>query len=127
MFFAPGQYDPSTPEGRAVIAHEVAHVAPPTPVRATAGAMPVLNERRKHDDASDGEAEERVAREAEARVFAEESRGDAPEMAAAPAHAQVAAAHQPGKRRIDPHVLEDKVMAILDRLQRTDGERSGHF
>ena len=26
VFFAPGQYDPSTPEGRAVIAHEVAHL-----------------------------------------------------------------------------------------------------
>ncbi len=128
VFFAPGQYDPSTPEGRAVIAHEVAHVAPPSHAGAGAGAaaMPVLNERRRRDGASDGEAEERVARQAEARVFAEESRGGAPEMAASPVAASAPAARAAPKR-IDPHVLEDKVLAILERLQRTEGERSGSF
>ena len=126
VFFAPGQYDPSTPEGRAVIAHEVAHVAPPSHAGAGAAAMPVLNERRRRDGASDGEAEERVARQAEARVFAEESRGGAPEMAASPVAANAPAARAAAKR-IDPHVLESKVLAILERMQRTEGERSGSF
>ncbi len=127
VFFAPGQYDPSTTEGRAVIAHEVAHVAPPTHARGLPGAaaMPVLNERGRNDDSSDGEAAERVARDAEARVFAQESQGAAPALASSPAAA--AAAQVPAKRApIDPHVLEDKVLALLERMQRTEGERSGH-
>ena len=128
VFFAPGQYDPSTAEGRAVIAHEVAHVAPPTTIATSPGAaaMPVLNERRRRDDPSDGEADERVAREAEARVFAQESQEAAPQMASAPAPSQAPPGRKPAQR-IDPHVLEDKVMAILERLQRTEGERAGHF
>jgi hypothetical protein len=127
LFFAPGQYDPSTPEGRAVIAHEVAHVAPPSHTPASGASMPILNERRRQEDPSDGEAAERVAREAEARVFAQESQGAAPELAPAPLAAASVRPPQSQRARIDPQVLEDKVMAILERAQRTDGERSGRF
>ena len=88
--------------------------------------MPVLNERKRRDDASDGESEERVAREAEARVFAQESRGEAPELAAAPVVPH-RPNDKPGHARIDPQVLEDKVLAILERMQRTESERSGQF
>ena len=128
IFFAPGQYDPTTTQGRAVIAHEVAHVAPPSaPGAAGAAAMPVLNERSRRGDGSDGESEERVARDAEALVFAKESRGAAPELAASPSAVSAQQQRTPSRAGMDPHVLEDKVMAILERLQRTEGERSGQF
>ncbi len=126
VFFAPGQYDPTTPEGRAVIAHELAHVAPPNAQQTQSGSMPILNERRRRDDASDGEAAERVAREAEARVFAQESQSSPPELAASP-QAPPPATPKPPRQRMDPNVLENKVMAILERMQRTDGERSGRL
>ena len=89
--------------------------------------MPVLNERSRRGDSSDGESEERVARDAEARVFAQESRGAAPELAASPAAVPAPQQRTPPRTGMDPHALEDKVMAILERLQRTEGERSGQF
>lgn len=124
VFFAAGAYDPSTPEGRAVIAHEVAHVAPPqTPALAT----PVLNERRRREDASADEAHERAARSVEARVFAEESQGVAPQLQDAPQPVDPKSAAKPARKPIDPHVLEAKVLAILAKADRTEAERSGRF
>lgn len=139
IYFGTGQFDPSSAEGRAVIAHEVAHVAPPDFAIGLGGAgpggagAPVLNERKRHgtladEDSSDGEATERTARAAEARVFAEESSGPPAELAVA-ADADGAATGASGRSRaarIEPHVLEGKVMALLARMQRTDAERSGH-
>lgn len=133
VFFGASEYDPSTPEGRAVIAHEVAHVAPPTFSAATGAGAPALNERKKRPeqdfavDHSDGEAEERVARDVEARVFAEESSRTAPEMPSAPASAASGPAAGKKQEPIDPQVLENKVMALLNRMQRSDMERSGQF
>lgn len=126
VFFAPGQFDPSTPEGRAVIAHEVAHVAPPgfAGARMQQTATPVLNERRRREDAGEDEAGERAARQVEAFVFAQEEDGAATSATGGPVAQPV---EQPGatKPRIDPQVLEAKVVAILERLQRTEDERSG--
>ena len=131
VFFGAGQYDPATAEGRAVIAHEVAHVAPPSGPPGAGGATaaahgPALNERRRGRDASDGEAEERAARQAEARVFAEESTPTAADLPVAP-QPSAQAPSRPARGRVDPHALEAKVMAILARLQRTESERAGQF
>ena len=52
VFFGRGEFDPATRTGRAVIAHEVAHIAPPTgpaglPDSFSSGmGSPVLNERK---------------------------------------------------------------------------------
>ncbi len=129
VFFAPGQYDPSTPEGRAVIAHEVAHVAPPIspPAGVHSGGAPLWNEPRRRDGDQHSEAEERRARQAEAFVFAQERQGSAPAMAQTSISPATQAARLEKQHRLDPRALEDKVMAILKRQLQADRERSGQF
>ena len=76
IFFGRGEFDPASREGRAVIAHEIAHIAPPsavTPSSYSAGSAAVINERKTGDEDSAGEeAHEERAREAEAMVYAQE-------------------------------------------------------
>jgi hypothetical protein len=142
IFFGQGEFDPHSRSGMAVLAHELAHVAPPDMPEATPGynsampssfqssmAAPVLNERKRGDeDAAGSEAHERQAREAERRVYAAEDRGAAPSMATAPAAAAAGGAAK-GKEqgKIDPQVLEAKVLSLLAKWERSEVERKGEF
>lgn len=135
IFFGRGEFDPGSREGRAVIAHEVAHVAPPTglsgpggiPSNFSAGmGSPVLNERKSGDDsAADEELHEQSAREAEAMVYAqEEENAPAPTLAERGMPAGSKQLDSPANE-ISPYVLEDKVMGILRKMDRQDAERRG--
>lgn len=138
VFFGQGEFDPHTRGGLAVLAHELAHVAPPdSAAGGFAPAMsagmpssfqgPVLNERKTGDeDAAGAEAHERQAREAERRVFAQEDSGGSPAMAASPGGGAVKSeADAKHERKIDPAALEAKVMQLLQKWERGEAERTG--
>lgn len=140
IYFAQGQFDPHTRGGLAVLAHELAHVAPPdaqadgvAPAMGgsipTSSAGPLLNERKRGDEDLAGvEAHERQAREAEARVFAQEDVGAAPQMAAQPGAAATPSGGGDGAaaaKEIPAALLEAKVMQLLAKWERTESERSG--
>ncbi len=149
IFFGQGEFDPNSRSGRAVIAHEVAHIAPPDAAPAGDGGFsagpaampsnfgsmsssfgaPVLNERKRGDeDAAGSEAHERRARAAEARVYAEEDGAASPSLPSAPAGEGHASAPADGAHaKMDPHKLEAKVLQILGKWERTEVERSGAF
>ena len=132
IFFGRGEFDPSSRVGRAVIAHEVAHVAPPSvaglPSSFGVGATtPVLNERKRGDeDAAESEAHEEQARDAEAMVYAQEDEGGGGAALNPPAiQDQKPAA--PAPRPIDETQLEAAVLGIIRKLERSDAERRGRF
>jgi hypothetical protein len=147
IFFGQGEFDPSSRSGRAVIAHELAHVAPPDlsggnapslggsiPTSFGGGSLggmgaPLLNERKRGDeDAAGSEAHERQAREAERRVYAEEDGGQgSAQMASGPMEAGGEGGHGGEPAKMDPHALEAKVLAIIGKWERTEIERSGAF
>lgn len=135
IFFGRGEFDPSSREGRAVIAHEVAHVAPPTmgpggtmPMNFDAGmGAPVLSQKRGDEDGAEEELHEAGAREAEAMAYAmEDENAPAPTMAERGLPPGASPVESPASE-LSPYVLEDKVMSILRRLERTDMERRGRF
>lgn len=131
VFFGRGEYDPSTRVGRAVLAHEVAHIAPPSSVPSGgvptgyAGGAPVLNERRRGDDDAAGEERhEQVAREAEGMIYAQEDSGGGPAPTTIEAPAQIQEASSPAPE-VNIYALEAKVMGILSKIERTEVERRG--
>ncbi len=131
IFFARGEFDPSSRGGRAVIAHEVAHIAPPAAVGAgipSSFGGPVLNERKRGDeDAAEDEAHEQSARSAEAMVYAQEDdAGASPMMAGGTMGADQPVAESP-QQAIDESKLEAMVYGILRKLDRTETERRGRF
>ncbi len=138
IFFGRGEFDPSTRSGRAVIAHEVAHVAPPTGLSGPASApanfsagmgAPVLSERKRGDeDAAEDELHEQSAREAEAMVYAqEEENAPAPTLAERGGMPAGSKQLESPSSEISPYALEDKVMGILRKMETADKERRGRF
>lgn len=140
VFFGRGEFDPSSRTGLAVLAHELAHVAPPDSspggfapamgggMPSSFGGGPVLNERKRGDeDAAGEEAHERQAREAERRVFAVEDGGSAPALQATPTTSGSVKTEQDAKEdlKIDPVALEAKVMQIIGKWERQEKERGG--
>ena len=137
IYFGRGEFDPSSRSGRAVLAHELAHVAPPGAADiGAAGASfpgaigsfgaPILNERRQgDDDPAREEAHERQARETEGRVYALDDQAAAPQLAAAPGGHGAAPAPPSPAHAIDPQVLEQKVLALIARFERGETERAG--
>lgn len=128
VFFGAGEFDPHSRSGQAVLAHELAHVAPPSlpgGAASASGAPPLLQTRKRgHEDAAGAEAHERAARETERRVLALEDSAPPPAQHSAPAaQRSVAAAATPAA--VDPAVLEAKVMQLLERWERTEAERLG--
>ena len=128
IYFGRGEYDTSSAVGRAVIAHEVAHVAPPTSAGGIgAGNAPILNERKRGDeDGAEEEQHEQQAREAEAFVYAQEDSGGGPAQTTmeAPPMIEEATSEAP---ELNIYALEGKVMAIINKLERTENERRGRF
>lgn len=146
IFFGQGEFDPHSRSGRAVIAHELAHVAPPDLPGGNAPAMggtiptsfgggslgglgaPVLNERKRGDeDAAGSEAHERQAREAERRVYAQEDTQAPPQMASGPMEGGGQGGHGAEAPKMSESALEAKVLAIIGKWERTEIERSGAF
>ena len=140
IYFGRGEFDPSSRSGRAVLAHELAHVAPPgasdgMPAGMGPGGMgpggmgsfsaPILNERERDDDVTSDEAHERQARETEGRVYAMDDAAGPPRQAAPPGAGMAGAQHAGPAQHIDPQVLEQKVMAIIARFELGEIERGG--
>ncbi|MCO4760240.1 MAG: DUF4157 domain-containing protein [Myxococcales bacterium] len=133
IFFGQGEFNPATREGRAVIAHEIAHIAPPTtqggmPASySAASSTPVLNERKRGDeDAAGEEAHEERAREAEAMVYAQEDEGGASPTLAGGNMPNMEPRESPAPS-FTAHHLEAKVMEIITKLERSQIERRGLF
>ena len=142
VFFGRGEFDPHSKSGLAVLAHELAHIAPPDSgpggvAPSYGGGMPssyggggILNERKTGDeDAAGEEAHEKIARQAEQRVFATEDGASAPVMRGPPVGNAPVKSEADAKqdRKIDPAALEAKVMQILAKWERGDVERSGQY
>lgn len=144
VFFGRGEFDPHSRTGLAVLAHELAHVAPPDSMPGgvppgmggglggmpAAYSAPVLNERKSgNEDAAEEEVHERQAREAERRVYALEEGASSPRLQTAPPStvAPKGEATSRQEQRIDPVKLEAKVIEILGKWERTEVERSGNF
>ncbi len=136
LFFGRGEFDPSSREGRAVIAHEVAHVAPPSaglggmPAAFDAGGSmggPVLNERKSgSEDAAEDESHERQARQAEAMVYAQDDNAVSPTLADMPQPANAVGDPDPEPPiEIDEAALNTLVWALLTKMDRGERERSG--
>lgn len=129
IFFGRGEFDTSSAAGRAVIAHEVAHVAPPggAGVPGSFNNAPVLNERKKGDeDGAEEEAHEQQARQAEAFVYAQEDSGGGPAQTTIEAPQEVSEATSSAPE-MNIYALEDKVMGILSKMERVEVERRGRF
>lgn len=132
IFFGRGEFNPTSREGRAVIAHEIAHIAPPSTTGAmastySAGSASVLNEsKRGDDDAAGDEAHEERARAAEAMVYAQDDGiGAGPTMAGG--NMPDMETRQSNAPEISAQQLEAKVLSIIHKLERGDVERRGLF
>ncbi len=136
VFFGRGEFDPASRSGRAVIAHEVAHIAPPSgplglPDSFSSGmGAPVLNERKTgSEDAAGEEEHEESARAAEAMIYAQDddiSIGG-PDMVESPDLMQATTSTESESAPIEAHVLEAKVLALLDKMARSEAERRGQL
>jgi hypothetical protein len=119
VFFAKGEFAPESARGKALLAHEMTHVAEGAPGRSGP-------ESPAPDDDS-----ERVARDVERMVLAREdgTPNASEEERAEPVEVDMegSASGREGPRRavIDKAVLEDKVHRVLERALRRERERSG--
>ncbi len=142
VFFGRGEFDPHSQSGLAVLAHELAHIAPPTSMPGGVAPMagggipssfsggPLLNQRKSgNEDAAQEEEHEKIAREAEQRVFRTKEGGSAPVAEGAPPSTIPTKSEGDARqeKRIDPAKLEAKVMEILAKWERTEIERSGTY
>lgn len=122
IFFAKGEFEPSTVHGKAILAHELTHL-----VEGKVGLM-----RKRHRP--EVEASEMGARQAEERVFAiereekpqredelqEEAKVDVEEL-----QKEEQKADTPSVITIDKIELEERTYQILERLIQKERERSG--
>ena len=118
IFFAPGEFQPHTVEGKALIAHELTHVVEGHV--GASGAPTVLQPK---------EAELRAKRVEEMVIAKEEKPKRESERAEEPAELLMEGAGEkaPKKAVIDKHALEEKTYEILQKLIRVERERGGHF
>lgn len=118
VFLAKSAFQADTPAGKALLAHELTHVAEGVPGRAS-------------DGPGDDDPSEETARRTEAMVLAQEDvrRRETDEEQAEPIDVDLAedptGDGRPRRVRIDKTVLEDKVHRAIDRALRRDRERFG--
>jgi hypothetical protein len=118
VFFAKDAFQPDTPAGKALLAHELTHVAEGAPGQA--GLEP-----------GEDTPSEQAARQTESMVLAQEDtrRQEADEELAEPVNVNLADGTTgdgaPRRVRIDKTVLEEKVHRAIDRALRRDRERHG--
>lgn len=121
IFFAQGEFAPQTPRGKALLAHEVAHVAE--------GRTALARRPRK---ASPEDLELR-ARKVEEMVLAREERPEPmrPDQMLEPVDLDLPpltepeSALEPVRTTIDKARLEDKILEVMEREARRDRERRG--
>ncbi len=121
VFFAHGEFAPQTPEGKALLAHEVTHVAE--------GRTGLARRPRK----AEVEDLEMRARKVEEMVLAREERPEPvrpeemlePEDLELPPLTEPESAGKPVRTTIDKARLEDKILDVLEREARRDRERRG--
>ncbi len=121
VFFAQGEFAPQTPAGKALLAHEVAHVAE---------GRTGLSRRPRKAEVEDLEVR---ARRVEEMVLAREERPEPmrpdemlePEDLELPPLIEPESAGKPVRTTIDKARLEDKVLEVLEREARRDRERRG--
>lgn len=121
VFFAQGEFAPQTPSGKALLAHEVAHVAE--------GRTGLARKPRK----AEAEDLELRARKVEEMVLAREERPEPvrpdemlePVDLELPPLTEPESAGQPVRTTIDKARLEDKILEVMEREARRDRERRG--
>lgn len=121
VFFAQGEFAPQTPAGKALLAHEVAHVAE---------GRTGLSRRPRKAEVEDLEIR---ARRVEEMVLAREERPEPtrpdemlePEDLELPPLTEPGSAGKPVLTTIDKARLEDRVLEVLEREARRDHERRG--
>ena len=124
VFFARGEFAPATSGGKALLAHELTHVAEDKVGLARARRRP----EREDLEGSARHAEELVlAREEAAKAPADAGQVE-PQKIELPADTKNAKADQkPQTATIDKAALEDKVYELIDKQLRRERERSGRF
>ncbi|MSP90519.1 MAG: DUF4157 domain-containing protein [Myxococcales bacterium] len=138
VFFGHGEFDPHTRTGRAVLAHELAHVTAPTaggggagtggiPAGFASGAL--LNQARRGDeDSSEVAQSEERSRAVERNAYAmEDTNGDATRAMPEGPPGQAQAEIENKNAKMDAKKLEDKVISLLAKWEVTEIERSGAF
>lgn len=122
VFFGPGQYDPSSPRGRSLLAHELTHVA-----EGESGMARVPR-------APDRERMEMRARQVEEMVLAKEKaeRAPADDKKKEPAKVQLpqkesGSTSTPKTVSVDKAALEQKVWERMERDLKRQRERTGHL
>lgn len=118
IFFARGQFAPKTAEGKALLAHELTHLAE---------AKAALRRRTGRPEREDLEAS---ARRAEELVLAvEEAEKELKPEPAEAAEVEVPSIDEPQPKvaTIDKAALEEKVFELLERQLRRERERSGRI
>ena len=122
IFFAPGQFMPQTAEGKALLAHEMTHVAEGVP---GASGVPLHDQRREGETRARMVekmvlARERFRKQAEHQAH-EPQKLQLPKMETAPADT--------GRPEvtIDKAELEEKTYEILQRMLKLEQERNGRY
>jgi len=121
VFFAQGEFAPQTPAGKALLAHELAHVAE---------GQPGLSRRPRKAQVEDLELR---ARKVEEMVLAKEQEAEQvrpdqmlePETLELPPLTEPQSAAQPIRTTVDKALLEDKILEVMEREARRDRERRG--
>ncbi len=121
IFFAQGEFAPHTPAGKALLAHEVAHVAE--------GRTALARKPRK----AEVEDLELRARKVEEMVLAKEEQPEPvrPEEMLEPVDVELPpltepeSAGQPIRTTLDKARLEEKILEVMEREARRDRERRG--
>jgi hypothetical protein len=121
VFFAQGEFAPQTPAGKALLAHELAHVVE---------GQPGLSRRPRKAQVEDLELR---ARKVEEMVLAKEQEAEQvrpdqmlePETLELPPLTEPQSAAQPIRTTVDKALLEDKILEVMEREARRDRERRG--
>lgn len=121
IFFASGEYAPSTPKGKALLAHELTHIVEKSPG---------LAHRLKKEEVEEAEFR---ARKVEEMVLAKEERPEKREEREMLEPVDVEVPGGPGAASggrgqvvtIDKTRLEEKILQIMERQQKRERERRG--
>ena len=119
VFFAQNQFDPTTPRGKSLLAHELTHVADGTTGMAGESRGPErekLEMRARHVEEMVLAREQTQPSEPQKEQAAVQLPGTAPGSAGGPRTIQ-----------IDKAALEEKVWKLLERETKRQRERTGHL
>ena len=122
IYFAPGQFAPHTAEGKALLAHEMTHVAEGVP---GASGVPLYNQRREGEVQAQMVEKMVLARE---RFREQEQRQpEEPEKIQIDKRQGTADEKEVVDVTIDKAALEEKTYEILQKMMRMEQERNGQY